>query len=76
VKKLGPKPAAAATLKWLPPTLEGMGVEARHARLMLSLALLEMAVRFQEARAEGVEVTDPAYLGALQDLLAPGIQGE
>ena len=72
VKKLDPRPAAAATLKWLPAALEGMGVESRHARLMLSLALLEMAVRFQEARAEGVEVTDPAYLGALQDLLAAG----
>jgi hypothetical protein len=69
VKKLAPKPAAAATPQWLPAVLEGMGVEDRHARLMLSLALLEMAVRFQEARAEGVEVTDPAYLGALEDLL-------
>ncbi|MGH2687288.1 MAG: phosphotransferase [Actinomycetota bacterium] len=69
VKKLAPEHAAAATLKWLPETLEGMGVEGRHAELMLALALLEMAVRFQEARAEGVEVTDPAYLGALQDLL-------
>ncbi|HEY8202794.1 MAG TPA: hypothetical protein VII47_15760, partial [Actinomycetota bacterium] len=65
VGSLAPKPAAAATLQWLPGALEAMGLEGRHAALMLSLALLEMAVRFQEARAEGVEVTDPAYLGAL-----------
>jgi hypothetical protein len=70
VSHLAPKPAAAATLRWIPPVLEAMGLEGRHATLMLSLALLEMAVRFQEARAEGVEVTDPAYLGALQDVLA------
>jgi hypothetical protein len=70
VKNLAPKPAAAATLGWIGPVLEAMGLERSHSTLMLSLALLEMAVRFQEARAEGVEVTDPAYLGALQDLLA------
>lgn len=70
VKNLAPKPAAAATLDWIAPVLEGMGLERQHATLMLSLALLEMAVRFQEARAEGIEVTDPAYLGALEDLLA------
>jgi hypothetical protein len=72
VRKLTPKPAAASTLAWMGPVLAAMGLDPRHARLMLGLALLEMAVRFQEARAEGVEVTDPAYLGALEDLLAAG----
>jgi hypothetical protein len=70
VAHLAPLPAAAATLEWLPAALEAMGLEGRHAPLMLSLALLEMAVRFQEARSEGEEVVDPAYLGALQDVLA------
>ncbi|MGH2721847.1 MAG: hypothetical protein ACRDJO_09620 [Actinomycetota bacterium] len=69
VAHLAPNPAAEATLRWIPPVLDAMGLESRHALPMLSLALLEMAVRFQEARAEGVEVTDPAYLGALQYLL-------
>ena len=69
VTNLAPKPAAAATLQWLPGVLEATGLEGRHAPLMLSLALLEMAVRFQEARAEGTEVVDPAYLGALQEIL-------
>lgn len=70
VAHLAPTPAAAATRRWLPPVLEAMGLEGRHATLMLSLALLEMAVRFQEAQAEGVEIVDPAYLGALQHVLS------
>lgn len=70
VRNLTPVPAAAWALDWLGPVLGKLGLEPGAAGLVLALALLEMAVRFQEARAEGVEVTDPAYLGALQDLLA------
>jgi hypothetical protein len=43
---------------------------AAHAPLLLSLHLLEMALRFDEARAAGVDTTDPKYLPALQTLLA------
>lgn len=68
----GPAEAASSTLDWSAPLLREVGLRTAPPTLLLALALLEMAVRFEEARTEGVEVTDPAYLSALQGLIASG----
>jgi hypothetical protein len=64
-----PVPALAATLRRVELLLPELNVGPEHGRLLLALHLLEMALRFDEARAAGVETSDPKYLGALSALL-------
>lgn len=64
-----PVPALDVTLTRLESTLPALNVAGRNGRALLALHLLEMGLRFDEARAAGVETTDPKYLGALAALL-------
>ena len=50
------------------PLLAALDVDADLAPLLLALDLLEMSLRFCEARAEGIEVTDYGYFDNLRDL--------
>jgi hypothetical protein len=49
--------------------LPELNMPGSRARLLLALHLLEMALRFDEARVAGVDTVDPKYLGALEALL-------
>jgi hypothetical protein len=51
---LPPEKAVPDTVGRLPRVLQGLDVPASDARLVVSLELLEMSVRFAEARAAGV----------------------
>jgi hypothetical protein len=68
----GTAPVAAleATLRRSELVLPEVNLPARQAPLLLALHLLEMALRFDEARAAGVDTADPKYLGALEALLS------
>jgi hypothetical protein len=65
-----PVPALDATLRRAQDVLPVLGVDAAHASLLLAVHLLEMALRFDEARQAGVDTADPKYLPALRALLA------
>jgi hypothetical protein len=52
-----------------PPVLAAIGADPAHARLLLMLHQLEMAVRFAEARAAGVTVRHDLFADGLRRLL-------
>jgi hypothetical protein len=51
------------------PRLEALGLPSGLTHLVASLHLLEMTLRFQQARAQGVDVADTIYGPALQAIL-------
>jgi hypothetical protein len=65
-----PVPGLEATMHRMESLLPELNIAGSHARPLLALHLLEMALRFDEARVAGVETADPKYLGALEALLA------
>jgi hypothetical protein len=52
--------------------LPAVAPDARLARLLLSLDLLEMVLRFEEARSEGLDILDTVYFGALRSAVLSG----
>jgi hypothetical protein len=66
LRKTAPVAALGATLARSRGLLEALDVDAVHGPLLLGLHLLEMALRFDEARAAGVDTADPKYLRALE----------
>jgi hypothetical protein len=46
--------------------LPAFAPDARLARLLVSLDMLEMVLRFEEARSEGLDILDMVYFGALR----------
>jgi hypothetical protein len=66
---LPPDRAVADVLARLPGVLEGLDVPAADARLVVALELLEMSVRFAEARAAGVTGLRDRFGSALAALL-------
>jgi hypothetical protein len=53
----------------LGPRLEALGLPSGLTHLLATLHLLEMTLRFQQARAQGVDVADTIYGPALQAIL-------
>jgi hypothetical protein len=70
LRRTAPVPALDATLHRSARALPELNRAATDARLLLSLHLLEMALRFDEARTAGVDTADRKYLGALKVLLS------
>ena len=72
VKIHGHSPARAIdeSLLELGPRLEALGLPSGLTHLIVSLHLLEMTLRFQEAKAQGVDVADSIYGPALRAVLA------
>jgi hypothetical protein len=70
LRKTRPDLALAPVLARARGLLTELDVDAAHAPLLLGLHLLEMALRFDEARAAGVDTADPKYLPALRAHLA------
>jgi hypothetical protein len=72
VKIHGQSPAHAidGSLLELGPRLETLGLPSGLTHLLVSLHLLEMTLRFQQARAQGVDVADSIYGPALRATLA------
>ncbi len=66
---LPPDSAVPDVLARLPRVLDGLDVPASDARLVVSLELLEMSVRFAEARAAGVTGLRDRFGSALAALL-------
>jgi len=66
---LPPDSAVPDVLGRLPRVLEGLDVPGADARLVVSLELLEMSVRFAEARAAGVTGLRDRFGSALAALL-------
>jgi hypothetical protein len=69
VRKLKPPEAVADTLSRAPAWLGDLGQPPEAARLMLCLELLEMSLRFAEARRAGVTVRHDRFGTALHELL-------
>jgi hypothetical protein len=69
VRKLPPPRAVADTLSRAPTWLADLDQPPEDARLMLCLELLEMSLRFAEARRAGVTVRHDRFGAALHDLL-------
>jgi hypothetical protein len=70
LRKTPPVVALSATLARSRDLLAALGVDGTHGPLLLGVHLLEMALRFDEARAAGVDTIDPKYLPALEHHLA------
>ena len=70
IKRESPRKAVRASAMSLGPVLEELGAPAGTATLVTTLHALEMVLRFQEARAAGVEGRGPMYEAALQAMLA------
>lgn len=70
IRHTAPVPALQATLQRSERMLPALNIPAAHARVLLALHLLEMALRFDEARAAGVDTADPKYHPALLALMA------
>ena len=66
---LPPDKAVSDTIGRMPQVLAGLDVAASEAGLVVSLELLEMSVRFAEARAAGVTVLRDRFGSALAALL-------
>ena len=66
---LPPDSAVPDVLQRLPGVLEGLDVPGSDARLVLTLELLEMSVRFAEASAAGVTGLRDRFGSALAALL-------
>ena len=69
VRKLPPPRAVADTLARAPAWLADLGEPPEAARLILCLELLEMSLRFAEARQAGVTVRHDRFGVALHELL-------
>lgn len=69
VRKLSPPKAVADTLARAPAWLADLDQPPEAARLMLCLELLEMSLRFAEARRAGVTVRHDRFGAALHELL-------
>jgi hypothetical protein len=72
VKIHGRSPAHAieGSMLELGPRLETLGLPSGLTHLLVSLHLLEMTLRFQQARAQGMDVADSIYGPALRAILA------
>jgi hypothetical protein len=68
-RKLAPPRAVADTLERAPVWLRDLGQPPEAARVMLCLELLEMSLRYAEARRAGVTVRHDRFGTALRDLL-------
>jgi hypothetical protein len=66
---LSPEKAVPDTIERMPRALAGLEVPAADAQLVVSLELLEMSVRFAEARAAGVTGLRDRFGSALAALL-------
>jgi hypothetical protein len=64
-----PWPAVQRTLGRSDRLLASLGRPGPLGPLLLSLHVLEMSLRFDEARAAGVQTADPKYLEVLTRLL-------
>jgi hypothetical protein len=65
-----PQDATSHVLAGTPPRLKAIGADRGHAALVLMLHQLEMAVRFAEAKAAGVEVHHDLFAEGLHRMLA------
>ncbi len=70
-RKLPPARAVADTLARAPGWLSDLDQPPEAARVVLCLELLEMSLRFAEARKAGVSVRHDRFGAALHDLLDP-----
>ena len=68
-RKLAPPKALADTLARAPGWLAGLDQPPEAARVVVCLELLEMSLRFAEARRAGVVVRHDRFGTALEDLL-------
>ncbi len=64
-----PGPAAEEGVMAQAPNLEQLGLPSGSARLAMAIHLLEMSLRFHQARASGLALDDPIYAPALQNLM-------
>jgi hypothetical protein len=69
LRKTPPVVALGATLRRAGDLLGALNVDPALSGPLLALHLLEMSLRFDEARGAGVVTADPKYLPALQHLL-------
>jgi hypothetical protein len=69
LRKTAPVAALGATLRRAGDLLSALNVDPALSVPLLALHLLEMSLRFDEARGAGVVTADPKYLPALQHLL-------
>jgi hypothetical protein len=69
LRKTAPVPALDATLHRAGDLLGVLDVDPALRVPLLALHLLEMSLRFDEARSAGVVTSDPKYLPALEQLL-------
>ena len=69
LRKTAPVPALDATLRRAGHLLGALNVDPALRVPLLALHLLEMSLRFDEARSAGVVTSDPKYLPALEHLL-------
>ena len=69
IAKLAPLAAAHHVLEGLGSPLAALGVPEELRPLLLRLHLLEMALRFEEGRALGIELVDRKYRPPLEQLL-------
>ena len=60
--------AVRETLVRAAALLESLALPGEHARLLVSLNLFEMSLRFVESQAAGVDVVDRKYIGPLTRL--------
>jgi hypothetical protein len=69
LRKTAPAQALGATLRRSGDLLGTLNVDPASGPPLLALHLLEMSLRFDEARSAGVSTADPKYLPALEHLL-------
>ena len=69
IKREPPRDAVHRSVMSLGPTLEQMGAEAGTATLVTTLHALEMVLRFEEARAAGVQGREPLYEVAIDEMI-------
>lgn len=70
IEKRPPLEAVRDTVDWAGPVLEQLGVTAPVAPALVALDLVEMTLRYEEARMAGVDVVDRIHLRPLQEVSA------
>jgi hypothetical protein len=69
IKRERPRDAVHGSVMSLGPALESMGAAAGTATLVTTLHALEMVLRFEEARAAGVQGREPLYEMAIDEMI-------
>lgn len=69
LRRMPRRDALQSTLDRSRRVLPRLGIASTEAELLLALHLLEMSLRFEEARAAGADAADPDYADALTELL-------